>query len=92
MFDFRFTRFFTNGLISFLWILSVFSASLVVIGCVIVCALMVQNGIPIKEYFIITPIATVIGLFFTRIGFELVIVLFRIETHLRAIRDHYDKK
>jgi len=46
----------------------------------------------VSVLFIIAPIAATLFLLFMRMSFELTIVLLRIETHLRTIRDKYENK
>ena len=86
-FDIGFTRFITNTWTSILWVLSIILAFL---GCVGAMVLGASNEAP--ELFIFAPIAAALFLLFMRMSFELTIVLFRIETHLRTIRDKYENK
>jgi len=86
-FDIGFTRFITNTWTSILWVLTIILAF---VGCGGALVYAATNEAPIL--FLLAPIATVLFLLFMRISFELTIVLFRIETHLRTIREHYEKK
>jgi len=94
-FDFGFTRFITNTWISFIWIVIV--TLTILVFCVAILAglfTLSQGGVSPAGVGIIL-LATIIAplfLLFARMGLEGVIVLFRIETHLRSIREHYEKK
>jgi len=86
-FDIDFTRFITNTWISALWVLTIVVAFL---GCGIALLFAVNKEVPIL--ILIAPIAAALFLLFMRMSFELTIVMFRIETHLRTIRDKYENK
>ena len=87
MFDFGFTRFITNSWISFLWVLCVISFFIGSIGCVIGAFF----NPPESLILLLAPIALALYLIVFRMMFEFTIVVFRIETHLRVIREHYEK-
>ena len=93
-FDFDFTRFITNSWISFLWRLTVFLTILSAIIWIILGVIMVSNNNPTVGMLLIfvVPIINGVSLLFSRIVFEFIIVVFRIETHLRAIRDKFEDK
>ena len=86
-FDIGFTRFITNTWTSILWVLSIGTSFL---GCGVAILFAIGNGVYILLF--IAPIATALFLLFMRMSFEITIVLFRIETHLRTIRDKYENK
>jgi len=86
-FDIGFTRFITNTWTSILWVLTIIFALL---GCGGAMVFGAFNDAPVL--FIIAPIAAALFLLFMRMAFELTIVIFRIETHLRTIRDKYENK
>jgi len=86
-FDIGFTRFITNTWISFIWVVFII---LSILGCGGAMVFGASNNAPVL--FIIAPIAAILFLLFMRMSFELTIVLFRIETHLRTIRDKYENK
>ena len=86
-FDIGFTRFITNTWTSIFWVLTIVLAFL---GCVGAMVFGASNNAPVL--FIIAPIAAALFLLFMRMSFELTIVLFRIETHLRTIREKYENK
>jgi len=87
LFDIGFTRFITNTWTSILWVLTIILALL---GCGGAMVSGASNNAP--ALFIIAPIAAALFLLFMRMLFELTIVIFRIETHLRTIRDKYENK
>lgn len=90
-FDFGFTRFITNTWISFIWGLFVVLACLVCgIGVLVVLA---QAGfLAAIGAMVFLPIIAALYLVLIRISLEFVIVVFRIETHLRAIRERDENK
>ena len=86
-FDIGFTRFITNTWTSILWVLSIGTSFL---GC----GSAMLFAIAYEAYILlfIAPVAAALFLLFMRIAFEITIVLFRIETHLRTIRNKYENK
>jgi len=90
-FDIGFTRFITNTWTSILWGATIGATFL---GCVIALVVALFSGEPILFFvaLLIVPISAALFLLFMRMSFELTIVIFRIETHLRSIREHYEKK
>jgi len=92
-FDFGFTRFITNTWISFIWIVIVVLAIFLCIAAVLAGLYRVSQGDHAGFVLaVLAPIVTPLFLLFARMGLEGIIVLFRIETHLRSIREHYAKK
>jgi len=95
IFDIRFTRFVMNFYIPYIWVLTI-------IVCFLGWAFSVVLGVnqlaterePMYGIaaILMATIAVPFSLLFSRMVLEVVIVLFRIETHLRTIRDHYEKK
>ena len=85
-FDIGFTRFITNTWTSILWLLTIF---LTFIGCGGAMVFGASNGAPALLF--IAPIVAVVFLLIMRMSFELTIVLFRIETHLREIKENSKK-
>jgi len=93
-FDFGFTRFITRPCISILWRLVVIAAFLAVLFGWGAALVTMMNGNPggAIAYFFVIPIVTALYVLLIRIGYEFIIVVFRIESHLRDIRDHLEKK
>jgi len=88
--DIGFTQFITNTWISFIWILTIVAHVLIFL-CVL--AVMFANAFEAGFVTVVVGIPFFLfSLLFSRIGLESVVVLFRIETHLRSIREHYEKK
>ena len=94
MFDFRFTRFITNSWISFIWTLTVILSILACVGGMAfgVCLVGSIGDYEVIAIMLLTPIVIALFLLFARMGLELIVVIFRIETHLRTIRDKYENK
>ena len=93
MFDFGFTRFITNTWISVIWTLFVILAALACIVAIVGGLFAVANG-AMQGFgsILLAPIVIALYLLFIRIGLECIIVLFRIETHLRALCDQNENK
>jgi hypothetical protein len=88
IFDFGFTRFITTTWISIIWKIVVFV--IIAAYCMMLLAglgTMTRSFPQGLSMIIMATIAAPLYLLFARIGLELVIIVFRIETHLRAIRD-----
>jgi len=87
-FDFGFTRFITNTWISIIWTICVF-VILGTYGIALIAGLvtMTQNFGGGFMIMVMATIAAPLYLLLVRIGLEVIIVVFRIETHLRALRD-----
>jgi len=94
--DFGFTRFITNTWISFIWIVIVILVILAYVSIVSFGLFAMsqgnEGGIAGLGVIMLATIMAPLYLLFARIGLELIIVIFRIETHLRSIREHYEKK
>ena len=92
MFDFGFTKFFTNTWISTIWVLTVI---LTFLGCIGSLVYMMQNDLP-QELSVLmfggVLLASLIYLITVRLCLEFIIVVFRIETHLRVIREQNENK
>ena len=88
LFDIGFTRFITNTWISIIWVLTII---LTFLGCVGAMVYHAFNNAP-PVLFIIIPIVSLLSLLSMRMLFEVTIVLFRIETHLRTIREQNENK
>jgi len=94
-FDIGFTRFVMNFYIPYIWVFTI------VAGCLgwafsIIMGLN-QLGIEKEPWYgivtiVVATIALPFSLLFSRMVLEIVIVMFRIETHLRTIHEHYEKK
>jgi len=81
LFDVTFTRFVTNALIPFLWVFCIIAHFL---GAIIaISAAFAQSPEAGILALFLVPLATLFSLLFSRVGFEVVIVLFRIETNTR---------
>jgi len=97
-FDFGFTRFFTASLIPFFWIVSVVVAfsiwgSFVLIGLfAIITGAVGDDTILGTFYILLSTVALLIHLLLIRIALEFLLIVFRIETHLRAIREKDENK
>lgn len=94
--DFGFTRFITNVWISFIWTVIVIIVFLLWgLACLAGLATILQGGNDsafiggLLIFFLATTLAA-LYLLFARMGLELIVVVFRIETHLRTIRDKYE--
>jgi len=90
-FDIGFTRFVTNVWISFIWIIIIMAHALGFITLLVRAGMMLAGGDDEASLvaFLVMVSGTVgllLSLLFTRIILEVIIVIFRIETHLRAIR------
>jgi len=92
-FDFGFTRFFTNTWISFIWILTIIAHILGFSVCMVYVHSMSEesSGVSLVSLMIAVPLF-LLSLLFSRMTLESIVVLFRIETHLRSIREHYENK
>jgi hypothetical protein len=88
IFDIGFTRFITNTWTSILWILCIFFH---ILACVICVGVALFGGGEAIVLVVVSPIATAISLLFFRMAFEMTIVIFRIESHLRVLREKSEK-
>jgi len=91
MLDSGFTKFVANTLVSFIWIVIVVLTFLGYFGFV-VYAITQDMPLAFPLSFVVVPLVASLFLLLVRIGLEGIIVLFRIETHLRSIREHYEKE
>jgi len=90
--DIGFTRFITNTWISFIWVLVIVAhilGFLVGLGCSLWMTAETGFGFFLLWLLFGTPL-TLLSLLFSRIALESAVVLFRIESHLRRIREHYE--
>jgi len=87
MFDFGFTRFITNTWISIIWAINVVATILVATVACFICLF----GNPPAILVLAVPIVVALWLLLSRMPLELTIVMFRIETHLRTIKDNSEK-
>jgi hypothetical protein len=81
LFDFSFSEFVTTKIIKVLYVLSIILAAL--IWLVAFFGMVTQGGIMILVGLIAAPIGFVFQVIFTRVGYELLIVLFGIAEHTR---------
>ena len=87
-FDFRFTRFITNTWISFIWTVIVILMLLGYGGAVIFGLYVMSQGAAMGLVFILlATIVVPLYLLFARMGLELIIVFFRIETNTREAKE-----
>jgi len=81
LFDIGFTKFVTNALIPFLWVFCIIAHFL---GAIIaISAAFAQSTEAGILAILLVPLATLFSLLLSRVGFEVIIVLFRIETNTR---------
>ena len=93
MFDFGFTKFITNTWISFIWALIVVVHILIYIGGLPFVMIVTANSTALDVVsFFVFLIGIPLSLLFSRMSLEAVVVLFRIETHLRTISEKYENK
>jgi len=90
-FDIGFTRFITNTWISIIWVIIIMAHALGFITLLIRAGTMLagENDEALLVAFLVMVLGTVgslLSLLFTRIILEVIIAIFRIETHLRVIR------
>ena len=92
MFDFGFTKFVTSKVISFFWVLFVIIYILACVGTVVGGIIAGIFGSPERFILVLAPIPLTLYLLIIRMGYEFIIIVFRIETHLRAIREQNENK
>jgi len=94
MFDFGFTRFITSSLVKFFWGLYVIIGILGFVAAILIGLYYFLQGETLvgTVAILVLPVVVVFYLLCIRMGLELAIVFFRIETHLRCIREHYENK
>jgi len=91
LFDIGFTRFVTNVWISFIWVIVIIVHVLGFIALLIGAGMMIAGGGNGAEFaafltMILGTVGLLLSFLFSRISLEVIIVIFRIETHLRAMR------
>ena len=91
LFDFSFSRFITLRLVKFLYIISVISLVLVMIGVIIAGFTEAVSGVEVVGYIVLGPVLSFLYLLAIRIWFELVVVVFRIGETATEIRDLLSK-
>ena len=87
----------TNTWISVLWILTITATIISTLVCEGVVFAKMNNGSAEEfnqwfPFLLIVPLIAVLSLLSTRMAFEFAIIVFRIETHLRAIREQNENK
>ncbi|MGL4942455.1 MAG: DUF4282 domain-containing protein [Thermoguttaceae bacterium] len=88
LFDFGFTRFITNTWISVIWTIEVFVVLFsYAISILVGLYLLTQSPLQGIIFLLLATVGVIVGLILSRIWLELMIIVFRIETHLRTIRD-----
>ena len=89
MFDIGFTRFITNTWISIIWTIAVILHFLAFL-CGVFAFLSTTKGAvpPIALLALVAPLS----LLFSRMALEFTIVVFRIESHLRAMREKSEEQ
>jgi len=102
-FDFGFTRFITNTWISFIWMLTVgitfLAWGLLILAWGLSIWFIISQGGKFAVggflmrflMILVSPLVAAIYLLFTRMGLEFMVVIFRIETHLRELKDNSEK-
>ena len=89
-FDIRFTRFITNTLISIVWAITVTITILVSLFCIGIALYSVSQGEATQEILaaaFVVPIAGVLFLLVVRMWLEFIIIVFRIETNTRNLKE-----
>ncbi len=87
LFDFSFSRFVTIRLVKFLYVISVISLVVVMIGVIIVGFTEAVSDVEVVGYIVLGPVLSFLYLLAIRIWFELVVVVFRIGETATEIRD-----
>jgi hypothetical protein len=82
LFDFSFTNFITTKIIKLLYVISMLGAAAVALS-IIVAGFNVNSGVGLLAL-ILSPVAFLLVVAYSRIALELVIVFFRIEEHTAA--------
>jgi hypothetical protein len=82
LFDFSFTTFLTTKIIKLLYIISMIGAAAIALG-MIVAGFGVNSGVGLLAL-ILSPVAFLLVVAYSRIALELVMVFFRIEEHTAA--------
>ncbi len=87
LFDFSFSRFVTIRLVKFLYVISVISLVVVMIGVIIVGFTDAVSGVEVVGWIVLGPVLSFLYLLAIRIWFELVVVVFRIGETATEIRE-----
>ena len=82
LFDFSFTEFVTTKIIKFLYVVTMILAALMWLGALIYCFTLGEAAVVIGAI-IVCPIAFFLQVIFTRVGLEILIVVFGIAEHTR---------
>ena len=92
-FDIGFTRFISNTWVSIIWVIDIIVACIVaVVGCVAGLVIGVNSEPAAFLLVLAAPLGAVLWLLLSRMSLELAIVLFRIESHLRAMREKSEEQ
>jgi len=82
LFDFSFSEFITNKIIKVLYVISIIIAALASLGMIIV-SFTTKEALSIIFAIILAPIVFVLWCIFSRVGYEVMIVLFQIAENVR---------
>jgi hypothetical protein len=82
LFDFSFSEYVTTKIIKFLYVVTIIIAALTWLG-VLIFSLGQRNALAVIAALILCPIAFVLQVIFTRVGYEILIVVFGIAEHTR---------
>ena len=95
LFDIRFTRFAMNLYIPYIWVLTIIACFLGWVWLVIMGLNQLNMGAEASYVIVMIVIATIalpFSLLFSRLFLEIIIVFFRIESHLRAMRERDEEQ
>jgi hypothetical protein len=90
LFDFSFTNFITSKIIKLLYGLSILGAA-VLAFVVIIAGFARGTGSGVFALLIFAPLVFLLCVIYTRVGLELIIVLFRIAEHIAQIAEQTRK-
>ena len=85
--DIGFTRFITNTWISIIWVIVIVVHFLTPCVVFVAAANMAGGGAAVMTAFMLSIPLTLLSLLFCRMGLEVLIVLFRIESNTRATKE-----
>ncbi len=91
LFDFSFSRFVTIRLVKFLYVISVISLVVVMIGVIIVGFTEAVSGVEVVGWIVLGPVLALFHLIMVRVLLELVVVVFRVGETATEIRDLLNK-
>ena len=91
LFDFSFSRFVTLRLVKFLYVVSMILMVFFVIGLIAAGFTEAVSGVEAIGYIVLAPIVAFLYLIVVRVGFELVVVVFRIGETATEMRDLLSK-